>query len=96
MIRLVGGTDAFVRRPFLDSGFWFGLLGGVLALVMVLAATLLLVEPVHVLAELYQSDFALVGLSAGSSAALVAAGAALGLAGAWVAVARHLERLQPA
>lgn len=96
VIRLVGGTDAFVRRPFLYSGLWFGLLGGVLALAMVLASTMLLAAPVRVLAELYQSDFALSGLGAGGSATLVGIGALLGLAGAWVAVARHLGRMQPA
>lgn len=93
--KLVGATDAFVRRPFLYRGLWYGL-GGVLVAWLVVAAGLaLLAGPVDRLAALYFSGFELRGLAPGEVAGLALAGAALGLGGSWVAVGRHLGAVQP-
>lgn len=95
IIKLVGGTDAFVRRPLLYTGLWFGLGGGAVAAVLVALGTWVLASPVNALAAAYQSNFLLRGLGVVDSLQLVLLGALLGLAGAWLAVARHLKAIEP-
>jgi len=93
--KLVGATDAWVRRPFLYSGFWFGLLGGALAWLLVQAALLLLSEPARALAHLYLNRFEPQGLGVADTLVMLAASVLLGLAGSWLAVARHLREIEP-
>lgn len=93
--KLVGGTDAFIRRPFLYSGLWYGLLGGVIAWLLVTVALWLLQGPVHRLALLYSSGFSLTALGAGASLKLLGGSALLGLLGSWLAVGRHLAEIEP-
>lgn len=88
--RLFGATDAFIRRPFLYTGLWYGLTAGGIACLLVAGATWLVAEPVERLVMLYSSDFELLGLQPWSAAVIIAAGGLLGLGGAWVAVAREL------
>jgi cell division transport system permease protein len=93
--KLVGGSNAFVRRPFLYSGLWQGLAGGLLA-VGLIAGGLFALEPfVGRLAAAYGSDFALKGLEPREWAALIGGGAGLGFIGAWLAAAYHLRRIEP-
>ena len=92
VIRLFGATDAFIRRPFLYTGFWYGVTAGGVACILVAAATGLAEGPVERLVALYASDFALVGLKPWNAVAAVAAGGLLGIAGAWIAVARELAK----
>jgi cell division transport system permease protein len=93
--KLLGATDAFVRRPFLYLGFWYGFAGGLLALVILLAAVLTLSGPVQRLVALYGSNFQPLGADGATVLAVVASGLIAGLAGAWTAVARHLAAIQP-
>ena len=95
VVKLVGGTDAFVRRPFLYTGLWYGVGGGLLALVLLAAGLWWLSVPVSKLADLYQSEFRLQGLGLTKSLQLVLLSGLLGLLGAWLAVARHLIRIEP-
>ncbi len=95
VIKLVGGTDAFVRRPFLYTGLWYGLGGAVVAWLLIVLVLLWLDGPVGELAALYQSDFRLAGLSVLDTLALAWGGATLGLCGAWLAVSRHLGAITP-
>ena len=90
IIRLFGGTNAFVRRPFLYTGLWYGLIAGSVACALVAAATGLAAAPVERLAALYSSDFELIGLQPWSALAAIAGGGLLGLGGAWIAVSREL------
>jgi len=93
--KLVGGTDAFVRRPFLYTGAWFGLGGGVVAFILLQLCLWWLGGPIERLAGLYRSDFALVGLGADGALALIIVAMVLGWLGAWVAVKRHLDDIEP-
>jgi cell division transport system permease protein len=93
IIQLVGGTPAFVRRPFLYYGLFHGLAGGVFAWFLVEATLLLLSGPARELAGLYGSGFALSGLGAGSSLLLTVGGGFLGWLGARMAVDWQLRRL---
>lgn len=95
VVKLVGGTDAFIRRPFLYEGLWYGLLGGLIALLLVIGALVLLDGPVRRLAGLYESDFSLALIDPASLLGAAVGGPALGLAGAWLAVGRHLRRIEP-
>lgn len=94
--KLIGATNTFIRRPFLYTGLWYGVGGGVAAWILVAASLWLLRSPVHYLAGLYGSGFSLHGLSPAAVLALLAAGAALGCLGSWFAVTRHLGRIEPA
>lgn len=93
--KLVGGSNGFVRRPFLYTGLLYGGLGGALALALVLTTRSLLGGPVHRLAASYGSDFTLLLPGWQPSLGLVAGGALLGLVGAWISAARHLSDVEP-
>ena len=94
VIKLVGGTAAFVRRPFLYSGFWYGLGGGIIAWAVTAAGFLWLAGPVRELAQLYGSGFLLQGPTLGNAAFLLGGASLLGLAGSWLAVSRHLDAIE--
>jgi cell division transport system permease protein len=96
VMKLVGGTDGFIRRPFLYLGAWYGLLGALAAAVLVATALALLRGPVGALADLYASTYRPSALNALETLVLIASGAALGWAGAWLASARHLRAIEPA
>ena len=93
--KLIGATNAFVRRPFLYSGIWYGILGGLLAWLLVQGGFWLLSGPVANLAGLYQSDFGLQTLPFQLMWLLLAGGSSLGLLGSWLAVGRHLDAIEP-
>ncbi len=93
--KLIGATDGFIRRPFLYGGLWYGLLGGLLAWLMVFAALTLIEAPVERLAGLYHSQYRLAGLGAANTLTLFLLATALGLAGSWLAVGRHLRAIEP-
>ncbi len=93
--KLLGATDAFVRRPFLYTGFWYGVLGSCVALLVLGAGLLLLRGPLGRLLALYGTEFAGFGLSPNSAGAVLGGGLLAGWAGAWAAVARHLAAIQP-
>jgi cell division transport system permease protein len=93
--KLLGATDAFVRRPFLYLGLWYGLLGGVVAMLILLIGLWALGEPITRLAGLYGSSFELGGATGSSLLAVLAGGVLAGWGGAWTAVARHLAAIQP-
>ncbi len=95
VIKLVGGTDAFIRRPFLYGGIWYGLLGGMLAWLLIATAMVLVAAPASELARLYDSEHQLFGLSVKDTILLLGIGAALGLCGSWIAVGQHLSAIIP-
>lgn len=88
--RLLGATNAYVRRPFLYNGFWLGLFGGVLSLVIVHIALLSLVGPVGKLSSLYGSNFTLSGVDVTMTLQILLASSILGVLGSWLAVGRYL------
>ena len=93
--KLLGATDSFVRRPFLYLGFWYGILGGSLALVIVGFSLLALAGPLGRLASLYEASLQGFGLTPGLAFGVLGGGLLAGCGGAWLAVARHLARIQP-
>ncbi len=95
VIKLVGGTNTFVRRPFLYTGMWYGFLGGVLAWIALLISLLIISGPIDELAALYDSQFTLKWFGGQMLFALPISGLLLGVMGAWLAVSRHLNAIEP-
>lgn len=95
VMKIVGGTDGFVRRPFLYSGFCYGFAGGVLALILVSLALWWLSGPIDELLNLYNSVHSLTGMDASAVVILPLFSGTLGLLGAWLAVSRHLGDIEP-
>jgi cell division transport system permease protein len=95
VMKLIGASDRFIRRPFLYAGLWFGLAGGLIALLLVNIGLLVLSGPVQHLAGIYESNFALAGLSFEAALTVFTAGIVLGWLGAFITVTRHLKRIEP-
>jgi cell division transport system permease protein len=95
VIKLVGGTDAYVARPFLYTGLWYGIGGGLLALLVLGIGFIWVSATMDQLATLYQSNFQLKGLGFFGSIQLVLVAGITGLLGAAIAVVRHLYQIQP-
>ena len=93
--KLIGADNAFVRRPFLWTGFWYGLLGGSFALLLVQCGLYLLKEPVARHAGLYQGNVSVATLGAAESSAILGIAVFLGLLASWITAARHMRRIEP-
>jgi len=95
IVKLVGGTNAYVRRPFLYGGMLLGLMGALGAWLMLVAGLWWLGESVEHLSQLYHSQYRLLGLGFKGFLGLIAGGALLGICGSWLAVSRHLKEIKP-
>ncbi|HEX4683029.1 MAG TPA: permease-like cell division protein FtsX [Gemmatimonadaceae bacterium] len=84
IMRLVGATDGFIRRPFLIEGSITGILGGTLALILTYFAMRVLQQYLHFETVFFDERLATLG---------ILFGALLGLAGSAVSVGRHLRRV---
>ncbi len=93
--KLFGGTDSFIQRPFLYSGLWYGAFGGIIAWLLIGTSMQMLRGPVKQLANLYASNFELIGLGFVNSLLLIGIGIILGLCGSWISVKRHLSAIDP-
>ena len=93
--KLVGGSDAFVRRPFLYNGLWYGLGGGLVAWLIVALVVFVLGDPVQRIAGLYGSSFRLQGLGLSGWLALTGGGVGLGWLGSFIAATRELRGIEP-
>ena len=95
VIKLVGGTNAYVRRPFLYTGLCYGSFGGILSWIFIAIAVYWLSIPIEKLSALYQSSIELEGLGFFGLISLISIGVSLGLLGAWLAVTRQLSAIEP-
>jgi cell division transport system permease protein len=95
VMKLVGASDGFARRPFLYGGIWYGLGGGLMALILVAAAVAVLARPVDDLAKLYGSRFHLQGLRFTTGALVLGLAASLAWLGSWLAATRHIRGIEP-
>ena len=96
VLSLVGANDSFIRQPFLYTGFWYGLLGALLALLLLSLAILYLNEPLEHLLQAYGTGFELDGLGGLQAVFVLLAGGLLGFGGAWVSVQRYLRHMKTA
>lgn len=95
VMQLLGASDAFVRRPFLYTGFWYGVLAGLLSLAMLGVVEVALGGPLSQLTASYDHRFDLHGLSLAGTLAVLGGSMALGWFGAFVAASRHIALGQP-
>jgi cell division transport system permease protein len=93
--KLVGGSNAFVRRPFLYTGFFYGLLGAALAALIVVGGMAYLDQAVGDLSAQYGGGFRMTGLGPDGFGILAGTGALLGWLGALISTGRHLRRIEP-
>ena len=93
--KLIGATDSFIRRPFLYFGALQGLLGGIMAWLIIAVSLLLLNHQLSALSQLYASQLMLHPPSLGDSLSLLLFSLYLGWLGAWLSVARHLSQTEP-
>ena len=90
--RLIGATDAFIRRPFYYFGALQGILGGLVAAALVMGGLKLLSGPAGELAALYAGDYVLRGPGALEVVGLAAIGGLLGWLGAQLSVSLSLRK----
>jgi cell division transport system permease protein len=95
VMKLVGASDGFARRPFLYSGIWYGLGGGILALILVAIAAQLLASPIEQLARLYGSAFRLGGLGLVLGSEVLGLAVALAWVGSWLSATQHIRAIEP-
>ena len=95
IVKLVGGTDAFVRRPFMYTGLWYGLGGCLIALLLIQTLLWWLDGPVQALSELYRSQFELSGLGLEVTFLMLTGSILIGLVGARLAVSQHIRSIEP-
>jgi cell division transport system permease protein len=93
VLSLVGAGPGFIRLPFLYSGFWYGLLGALFALLLLEISLTYLSGPLAKLMDAYGNSFDLSGLSIPQVFLMLVSGGFLGLVGAWIAVQRYLRQL---
>jgi cell division transport system permease protein len=94
VLHLVGASNGFVRQPFLYLGLWYGLLGALLALILLSLCMAYLAQPLERLLEAYGNAFEVSGLAGGGGLLVLLGGGLLGLLGAWVSVQRYLRQFR--
>ncbi|RAJ99111.1 permease-like cell division protein FtsX [Aliidiomarina maris] len=95
VMKLVGATDGYIQRPFLYTGAWYGIIGGLIAWCATFVLIWWIRAAVLRVTELYDSQFRLQGLSFNELLVLWAIAISLGLLGSWIAVRRHVAAIEP-
>lgn len=95
VIKLVGGSDMFAARPFLYSGLFYGLGGGVLASILQVIVLVAFNSNFEALMQLYESDFRLRGFGVLNALFVVLSGMAIGWTAALLASLRHIRGISP-
>jgi len=95
IMKLVGATDSFIQRPFLYSGVWYGIFGGLLSWLAVSILAQYLTGAIGKLTDLYQSNFQLQSLSFNEALSLIIFAVVLGLAGSYISVRKHIRAIEP-
>lgn len=95
VMKLVGATDAFIHRPFLYTGFWYGLLGGMIAWMAVILILWWMDSSIQAFAALYQKDFHITGLTGTALFLMLGLSVLLGLLGSMISVQRHVRAIEP-
>lgn len=95
IIKLIGGTNAFIRRPFLYSGVLHGFIGTLITLCLLTITEILLQQPATHLANLYNTQFEIIGLGVKHSIYLLIFGSTLGWLASWFSVNRYIRSIEP-
>ncbi|MBO1256957.1 permease-like cell division protein FtsX [Alteromonas sp. 5E99-2] len=95
VMKLVGATDAFIHRPFLYTGFWYGFLGGMLAWIAIIAILWWMGASIQNFAALYEKEFYITGLTGSALFTLLGVSVLLGVIGSAMSVHRHVRSIEP-
>ncbi|MEX1222441.1 MAG: permease-like cell division protein FtsX [Idiomarina sp.] len=95
VMKLVGATDGYIQRPFLYTGLWYGIVGGVIAWLATFILLWWIDGAVMRITELYEGQFELAGLTGTEMLILWAVAIALGLIGSYLAVRKHVSAIEP-
>jgi len=93
--KLIGATDAFIRRPFFYLGGLLGAGGALAALTIIYLSFTLLNRDLAQFGTLYGVEVHLRFLSAGDAAAVVFFASGLGWIGTYLSVSKHLYKIEP-
>lgn len=95
IMKLVGATDAFIQRPFMYTGAWYGILGGLVAILAINGLAFYLSDALAELTDLYRSNYQLQGFSFAENLTLILAAVLLGLIGSYLSVRQHIKAIEP-
>ncbi|WP_395340205.1 permease-like cell division protein FtsX [Ningiella sp. W23] len=95
VMKLVGATDAFIQRPFMYTGFWFGILGGIMAWLTVSVILWWIGWSLESFMRLYQVQLDITGMKGSALAVMLLISVALGLIGSMLSVNRHVKEIEP-
>ena len=95
IMKLVGATEAFIQRPFLYTGIWYGVIAGLIAGLIVNLLVWYLDSSILVLLDLYDTTGSLRSLSAHEMLLLILFASFLGWLGSYISVKQHLRRIEP-
>ncbi|GAA0854529.1 permease-like cell division protein FtsX [Aliiglaciecola litoralis] len=95
VMKLVGATDAFIHRPFMYTGIWYGLFGGLMAWFAVVLLLWWMSGSIDALTAQYNKQFDLTGLHFEALLIMLSVSVFLGLAGSMISVHRHVRSIEP-
>lgn len=95
VMKLVGATEAFIQRPFVYTGIWYGLMGGLIAFIVVSFVVWWLQSALADISGLYATEFIIEGLTLGEFGLLMLVASLLGFSGAYWSVHRHIKEIEP-
>ena len=95
VMKLIGATDGFILRPFLNGGAMLGFTGALLSLILSEVLVLRLESVVTQVAQVFGTTFDLHGLGWDESLLLLLVSAMIGWIAAWLATVQHLRRFTP-
>ncbi|WP_286263606.1 permease-like cell division protein FtsX [Thalassotalea atypica] len=95
VMKMVGATDAFIQRPFMYTGAWYGIAGGFFASILIAVLASYLSGALVELTDLYHSSYQLERLSFSENMMLIGLAIALGLIGSYVSVRQHIRAIEP-
>lgn len=95
IMKLIGATDGFILRPFLNGGMLLGLFGALFSLIMSQALVWKLDSSVAETAKVFGTLFSVTGLSWDESLLVLVVSAMIGWIAAWLATVRHLRQFTP-
>lgn len=95
VMKLVGATNTFIHAPFLWTGIWYGVIGGLFAFICVALMMWWLSTAVSSVASVYQTSFSLIGLTLKEFGSLVLLATSLGFIGSYLSVNRYIKEIEP-